>query len=270
MKLNAEKVRSFFVAHKGQKPLEVNGVGNRYTCNFAGMAKMMANLIKENLVDPSFGEWVMPDFTTTTDIDKTAAAILMMGAMQEYFSYGFSLFCGLPSVTLLGDKSDWDKLLTRIELLPKLGQEPDQWYRLLKPVLTRFVRTFDSPESSEIKDFWQNIAHHHNGGSGPTYLSGWITAFCFWDWKGGCLFRPHCGAHLTVLDGVQYHRVDTDDVPPGSVSVPVKLNDNGNKYDTIMVAGSVGIKATSSRGMLTGLDTVQPESGWWMYEKKKG
>ena len=191
MKLNAEKVRSFFVAHQGQKQLQVSDVGTRGTYDFAKMAEKMAGLIKENLVDPSFGEWVMPDFTTTTDTDRTVAAILMMGALQEYFSYKCMLLCGLPSVTLLGDKSDWEKLLMRIELIPKLGPEPAQWYQLLKPVLTRFVRTFDSPESSEIKDFWQNIVHYRSGGSGPTYLSGWIAAFCFWDEKGRCLYSSH-------------------------------------------------------------------------------
>jgi len=83
------------------------------------------------------------------------------------------------------------------------------------------------------------------------------------------------------LDGVRYHRVDTNDVPPGFASVPVKLDDNGDEYDAVMVAGSVGIKATSSGELLTPatfdnpsitieLDTLQSESGWWMYEKKQG
>ncbi|KAN0070194.1 protein of unknown function (DUF4419) domain containing protein [Elaphomyces granulatus] len=263
MKLNAEKVRSFFVAHQGQKQLEVQDEGTRGKYDFAKMAGEMVGLIEENLVDPTFGEWVMPDFTTTTDIDRTVAAILMMGALQDYFAYKCKLGCGLPSVTLLGDKSDWDELLMRIELIPKLGPETAQWYQLLKPVLTRFVGTFDSPESSQTKDFWQKIVHYTSGGSGPSYLSGWITAFCFWDGTGRCLFSSHDGqdkSHLAVLDDVQYHRVDTGDIPPGSASVPVKLDDNGKEYDTIMVAGSSNS---------TGLDTVQPESGWWMYEKKK-
>jgi hypothetical protein len=281
MKLNAELVRSFFVAHQGQKELEVFDTGTRGAYDFSKVAEKMTGEIEKNLVDPSFGEWVMPNFTTTTDTDRTVAGILLMGALQNYFSYKMTLLCGLPSVTLLGDKSDWDALLRRIELIPKFGPETAQWYRLLKPVLTRFVGTFDSPESPETKDFWQNIVHYSSGGSGPSYLSGWITAFCFWDEDGRSLF-PSCHAYgyCTVLDDVQYHQVDTNDIPPGSASVPVKLDDNGNEYDTIMVAGSVGIKATSSGEPLepspfdsspsitSGLDTVQPESGWWMYEKK--
>lgn len=46
------------------------------------------------------------------------------------------------------------------------------WYELLKPVFIKFVETFDDPESENIKDFWQKIAHYSGGGSGLSYLSG--------------------------------------------------------------------------------------------------
>jgi hypothetical protein len=94
-----------------------------------------------------------------------------------------------------------------------------------------------------------------------------------------------------VLDGVKYHRIDIKKIPSGSASVPVKVDDNGTKYDTKMVAGSFGIQATSS-GQKTdsgqdhanpwnkdytpakgtgepGLDSLQPATGWLMYEVEK-
>ena len=54
--------------------------------------------------------------------------------------------------------------------------------------------------------------------------------------------------------------------------MPVTLRDNSVETLTMMVAGSVGVKISSSGAPLhgkheTGLDTVQPVSGWWMYEK---
>jgi len=80
------------------------------------------------------------------------------------------------------------------------------------------------------------------------------------------------------------------------VSVPVTVNDNGHEIKTRMVAGSVGIAVWSSGdkldmsqthaywkregfrreyvpiklevGVMTGLDSLQPVSGWWMYEVK--
>jgi hypothetical protein len=117
-------------------------------------------------------EWFLPAFTTTTKSDQATASIIMMSAMQKYFSYGCSIACGLPSVTLLGTKSDWQKMLSRLERLKTFGEESALWYRLLKPVFTKFVETFDDPESVQIKDFWQRIAHYSGGGSGPSYLSG--------------------------------------------------------------------------------------------------
>lgn len=79
--------------------------------------------------------------------------------------------CGLPSVTLLGSKSDWEDIAKRAERLTSFGEEPTQWSELLKPVLARFVKSFDDPDSEETRDFWQRIAHKQNMGSGPTYLS---------------------------------------------------------------------------------------------------
>lgn len=75
------------------------------------------------------------------------------------------------------------------------------------------------------------------------------------------------------LDGTLYHRVDIDSIPSGHSSVPVKVDDDGDVYNTMMVAGSMGIRVTSSGEALDdtdtgpGLDSLQPESGWWMFER---
>jgi Domain of unknown function (DUF4419) len=74
------------------------------------------------------------------------------------------------------------------------------------------------------------------------------------------------------LDGAHYHHIESKDVPRGFASVPVELRDEFIIYPSMMVAGSVGVRISSSGELLhgkdgTGLDTLQPESGWWMYEK---
>ena len=102
------------------------------------------------------------------------------------------------------------------------------------------------------------------------------------------------------LDDTLYHRVAMKDIPSGHSSVPVKVDDNGVLYETIMVAGSMGIRARSTGVALDendtransrrshldssgnmipgehhpgapqaepGLDSLQPESGWFMFEK---
>ena len=44
----------------------------------------------------------------------------------SYFSYTMILTCGIPSVTLEGEKSDWERLLTRLDKLDSFGEEPGQ------------------------------------------------------------------------------------------------------------------------------------------------
>ena len=57
------------------------------------------------------------DFSTTTPDDVTVACILMMGGMQKFFSY-FMFCCGLPSVTLLGERNDWQRMFNKSTALP--------------------------------------------------------------------------------------------------------------------------------------------------------
>jgi hypothetical protein len=71
---------------------------------------------------------------------------------------------------------------------------------------------------------------------------------------------------VLVLDGVKYHSVDTKDIPSAVAEVPVKLKDNGEVFDTVMVAGLVGSRLTSSTGpSADGPDTLSPVAGWWIY-----
>ena len=100
-----------------------------------------------------------------------------------------------------------------------------------------------------------------------------------------------------LLDDVSYHQVEIEQIPSGCTSVPVTVDDNGRIYKTFMVAGSVGVRVTSSGKMLDesdvpqksrsggyeirrwvpvdhkpppstgepGLDALQPESGWYVF-----
>lgn len=293
---HAEELRTFFVAHEGKKELWIECSGSVNFWDFGLIAERMGKFVAQNVLDPGLREWIMPQFTTTTETDTVVASVLMMGALQKYFSYGVRTMCGIPSVTLLGVKEDWQTLLERLEKLQVLGNEPTQFYALLKPVLTRFVRTFDDPESDDIKDFWSRIAHESRG-SGSHRISGWITAFTFWDQDGKSLYAPYgeppTHQALLRLDETVYHAVEISRIPAGLTSVPLKIDENGNIYETTMVAGSVAIRvSTSAEPPLdvtapgyrpvglgsqdaapvpavpqAGLDSLQPESGWWIFEK---
>ncbi|KAK7032431.1 hypothetical protein VNI00_013179 [Paramarasmius palmivorus] len=289
---NAERLRAQFVAHEGQKELKVVAMGNRYTVDFGYLARLMTDEIRKNVKEPALCDWILPNFSTTTFNDTVVSSVVMMATLQKYFAYTMMLMCGIPKVTLEGEKADWEKLLARIDKLKEYGEETTRWEKLLRPVLSRFVYAFDAPDSQENLDFWQRVAHYSGGGSGPTYVSGWMTAFCVFDVDGQWIGNrpdtkiPAPGTALEdsrafsfevqqsnlVLDGAHYHVLDSKDIPVAYASVPVKLDDNGEILDTIMVAGMIGVRVGDSEDLSLGgdgrYDTIQPVPGWWIFIKR--
>ncbi|KAJ7052921.1 hypothetical protein C8F01DRAFT_1212298 [Mycena amicta] len=297
---NSELLRASFVAHGDKKTLAVT----RDTLDdFGEFARAMVGEIDKNVVDPSLRGWVLPDFSTTTQKDTTVASILLMATLKSYFDYAFcSVACGLPRVTLEGEKRDWEKLVLRAEKLKGYGVEPTAWYHLLMPVLSRFVQTFDDPYAEAIQDFWGRVAHFERGGSGPDYYSGWISVFCVWSqhgkWMGPHLkeaeavraFPPpddlsakdFWAAYLAyptmryplTLDSTPYNSVDADSIPPAYAEVDVLLVDldSGKTTQSSMTAGLIGMEVCDSGD--TSLsesgerDVVRPVAGWWLFDKK--
>lgn len=303
---NAEALRDIFVAHEGKRELVVESDGNRYSIDTSSMVHRMTALMQEQITDPTLREWIMPNFSTTTPVDRTTCAIVMMGMMKDYFTYKFNLRCGIPKVTIEGEKRDWETILFRLEHLKKYGIQTIAWYHLLRPVLTRIVAAYDHPTHPDNLDFWNKIAHRE-AGSGPQWLSGWITAFCVFNergqWQGNTLneerirehepkklLRPADPLQLTpsqfaavytvpekspylALDGFAYPTIESQDIPCGYVSLDVMLEDNGEMMESMLIAGSVGAQICSTEKtelFRNGLrDTVRPVSAWWYFVKRK-
>ena len=204
---NAEALRHLFVQHERKKVLSLDIRDAGATGNFDGrchslhvdfgvIARGMTNLIQNNVLDPDLRDWFLPTFSTTTETDRVVASSIMMATLKEYIAYEAYLSCGIPAVTLLGDRADWEILCTKARGLLKYDNEAGQvatWHKLLNPVLERFVKAFDTEKEGYHSrkaraSFWQRIANVHARGSGPTWLSGWITAFCFFDSDGKMLY----------------------------------------------------------------------------------
>jgi hypothetical protein len=183
---NAELLRANFVAHEGKEQLKIVGQKSRFDLDFGEFSRKMVALLGQVVVDPGLRAWVLPDFSTTTLKDRTVGAIVMMSTLKAYFEYVYeSRECGIPSVTLDGTKADWENILGRLEKLKEYGLETIAWYHLLRPVISRFVKAFDAPDSAANVDFWQRVAHFEPGGSGGNnHYSGWISAFCVFNEEG--------------------------------------------------------------------------------------
>jgi hypothetical protein len=66
-----------------------------------------------------------------------------------------------------------------------------------------------------------------------------------------------------IYEGLRYPVIDTYNIPQGFCEVDVKLDDNGQKFDCVMVAGHVGYVASGKNA----LDTLQPAAEWFMFVK---
>lgn len=139
IKANAEDLQSFFVVRDGQKYLEIRS----FVDDFDVIALRMTDLVQKSVVDPELGDWIMPNFSTTTTTDTIIWVILFLGAMQKYFRSGIVLTCGIPPVTLLGKVDDWNEIRKRLEDIDLFGEEVKTFVGLLRPILDHMALCFE-------------------------------------------------------------------------------------------------------------------------------
>ncbi|KAF5974770.1 DUF4419 domain-containing protein [Fusarium coicis] len=150
---NSETKRDYFVSHRGRKKIEVIDHATLHTADYGNLAQRMTLAIGKNIKDPSFREWVLPSFSTTTENDRVVGSVLLMGALQKYFSYRITLCCGIPSVTLLGEVTDYEDILKRLDKLDEMGEEPTHFAKLLRPILRNMILSFTQPSDPAIHSF---------------------------------------------------------------------------------------------------------------------
>lgn len=294
---NAEALRHLFVSHQGRQEVDVTvdvpSVRGLRAVDVGAVAQRLAAMVKERLVDPNIADTLLPTFTTTTPHDRDVAAIVFLGVTQEYFRSGMRFGCGLPSVTLLGERSDWADILRRVAWFETLGHEEiDAWTIRLTKVLTYMVASFDSPDGADVKNFWARTVHEGPAkrSGGIISLSGWLTTFCWWGAGGErvpsytdeqlrsytqpvpyprTLVPSSSGPHFIILppghrrltlDGVEFPVIDRKRVPPGVVTVPVTLHGHVPSK-AFFLAGSMGMQVIEQECDQT---AAQPASGWWL------
>ncbi|CAK7203722.1 hypothetical protein SEUCBS139899_006468 [Sporothrix eucalyptigena] len=245
------------------------------------MASLYAAVTSRVRADWLQHQWISPNFTTSTNEHVMVAHILMLAQTRQFVrkpppQTGAALLCGLPSVTLLGTRQDWAILQWRVEQLPIFGIEAAAYGTRLLPVVRRFVETFDKPDDPAILAFWNSIVVAEPAASssilsssgisrgttgmasppaarepasctgstnGPSFnISGWITAFYFWDADGQPFGRDKPITPTTTLDNVTYPSVDLRTLPVAygrtSMVLP-RFNDTDN-FAILAMGGPMG------------------------------
>ncbi|KIJ32299.1 hypothetical protein M422DRAFT_52978 [Sphaerobolus stellatus SS14] len=204
------------------------------------MARDFSKLLKKNINDPSFGDFVLPNFSTTGPNDTVICSMIMMSILKKYFSYSVHLMCGIPEITLLGTKEDYLNILQRIDQLSQMemGAEPRAFAALLRPIIMQFISAFD--EATQIdKEFWGRICHQ----------------------------QRHASKDRFEIDGKHYPVIDITKIPPGWCEADVHLNDNGEELECIVVAGHMAMEVMETPGS-NSMGTIRPAPQWFMFEKE--
>jgi hypothetical protein len=155
--------------------------------------RMVDEQIIKNIKDPSLVDWILPSFSTTLPNDRIVASVSVMSTLQAFFTYKFSLSCGIPNVTLLGTVEDWEMLRAKFDRLLEFEVEGQilmaQWHSWLSVIGDNLLA---SVKGENRLEFWDKVCSNHGGGSGPSYISGWISTFSVFtekgEFQGNCFF----------------------------------------------------------------------------------
>jgi hypothetical protein len=201
---NAEKLRNKFVSHEGKKDLVVEeGPGSQET-NWDNFFEQILDLVEKNTISGTV-ETMACNFTTTTRIHKVISTAIIMNSFKKYFNYGrMILGCGIANVKFTGTRNDWLLLIAQAKNLYQYDVDGrlDKYLKHVLVILNQFLDTYDNKVDV---GFWNRIlaTEVHRIGSGSqtqTNIDGWILHFF----------------------GI-YQKVDLDDVPDYTISVPIKL-----------------------------------------------
>ncbi|RPA86586.1 hypothetical protein BJ508DRAFT_347774 [Ascobolus immersus RN42] len=257
--------------------------------SLADIPSFFTKELRKKVVDKDMVPWILPNFTTTTVTDTEVASYLLMGSLKNYFDYyGAMITCGIPSVTLLGEKEDYDEILRRIDYLDKFSHtDLTDWAKLLRAVLKEaFIAPFDTESWAEkYADNWGNpwsdIYSTMRGAmcGDPTTIEGWITAFSFFSREGTRVSSRN--GTWPLLGEYHFPKILKGRLSPGFLEVPVTIRgESGLEKGYKIVAGSIGmatgtlkggelaggVKEMNFGGDIKDDDTVCPVAGWWIIE----
>jgi hypothetical protein len=259
IRLHAEELRPQLVNHHGRKRLIV-GIdgplpGDADSWRYA--VGVFRKLLAAEVADADLFEC---DFSTSTDVERVAAHIVMLDAYSPYFALWLVGICGIPSVTLTGTVEDWQKIRARVDALATFGL--DTWRRSLALIADQFVRAASGDVDTA---FWQRIYNPRDAYGGEV-ITGWAARFYPYLKQDDAMEEPNPLLDLPIdeprdvtVDGRSFHgpAISSRKVPATLSRVVVNVNDRvaGDNRVVALHAGLVGIAQD-------GDGSLRPIAGW--------
>jgi hypothetical protein len=209
---------------------------------------------------------ILPNFSTTGQVEKAAFEVTLMDVMKSYFSYIFYTVCGIPSITIEGTREDWQMIIDKTKQLRDYGL--DDWVDELLPVLEKFVEVL---EGKVDKPFWNGIFKYVNpdeSGAVP-YINGWVLKFFpYLSIEGKVRENKFMSQNLNDIESPSCEREqrrwrykrnngpELEQIPNGISKTDFIWNYLGTEFDMQFLAGFIGISQDKET------KTLRPEIGW--------
>jgi len=155
---NPEKLRKKFVDFEGKKVLIVRrdgfvkGENNPWDNTFPEFAEQIRGYIG----DENYNSMIL-QFSTTTPVTQAAQEVALMDCMKSYFDYLARTMCGIPQITLEGERNDWQIVLDKANNLAKY--DFGWWTGELTVLLQEFVNVWDGKVDLDFWDSFVNEPH---------------------------------------------------------------------------------------------------------------
>ncbi|MCX4247105.1 DUF4419 domain-containing protein [Paraliomyxa miuraensis] len=192
-------------------------------------------------VGPGWGRWFACDYSTSTALDRSAAAVVMLDAFSKYFSYLAVGICGIPKITITGTTADWETMCERVALLPELGLE--RWASSLDPILAQFVAATQGRVDTR---FWQEI-YKPRSAYGADQIAGWIGRLYPYVGANGVYDQPNPMLEVSHEDmlartnepHVGIGSITTDSVPSNPSRISVRVADVTGHTRLVWIEGGL-------------------------------
>ena len=183
---------------------------------FLNLQKKISKIIGDDKT-----QLVVQDFTTTNIYSKMAMQTVLMSTLQNYFEYTVLTRCGIPEFNILGDISDYKKILTKIQEYKNI-YDLDWWVNKLEDIITKFMNIVDPNKESDVE--WLNSFYKFESQSGGDIINGYVLGlFPYLKNEEGDFVENNPNS----IYG-EYIKVKTDSFPSGITSDPFIFDYLGN------------------------------------------
>jgi Domain of unknown function (DUF4419) len=264
LRINSETLRERFVRHSGKKTLTVEYPHAVLPEKMEPIIDQFRQILGEEL-GTGMARLMICDFSTTTDVERTASAVIFMDAFQPYFEYLLVCICGIPRITVMGTEEDWRAIAERVRIL---GEYDLSWWTTHVEKIVQ--KLGDAAAGRPDKAFFQRIYKPENAYGGEV-VTGWIGRLYPYIKSDGAFQRinpmleipeesvgKRKKADRTLFFENECPAIRTDDTMPGlsKVELTVKFPDkHDRKLD--LIAGLMGVTQLED-------GSLEAKAGWFV------